>query len=57
MTKSTKERAKKKEEPAKRRYVRPRLIEYGSVAKLTAGGFTRAPEASGHLAEPAAKHR
>ncbi|MGD0291544.1 MAG: lasso RiPP family leader peptide-containing protein [Candidatus Binataceae bacterium] len=38
MTKSKEERAKEKEERAKRHYVRPRLIEYGNVAKLTASG-------------------
>jgi hypothetical protein len=40
MTKSTPQPAKKKAERAKRQYIRPRLIEYGSVAKLTASGGT-----------------
>ncbi len=43
MTKSTEQRAKEKEERAKRRYVRPRLIEYGNVAKLTASGGSQEP--------------
>ncbi len=38
MTKSITQPAKKKVERAKRQYVRPRLTEYGSVAKLTASG-------------------
>jgi hypothetical protein len=40
MTKNTKQAAKHKEERVKRQYTRPRLIEYGSVAKLTASGGT-----------------
>jgi hypothetical protein len=32
--------SKRKEPRAKRAYQAPRLIEYGSVAKLTAGGGT-----------------
>ena len=45
MTKSIVQPAKKKVERAKRQYVRPRLIEYGSVAKLTAsGGTVSAPD-------------
>jgi hypothetical protein len=50
MTNSTKQPVKKKEERAKRRYVRPRLIEYGSVAKLTAGTGTATVESSGKMA-------
>jgi len=38
MTKSIVQPTKKKVERAKRQYIRPRLIEYGSVAKLTASG-------------------
>jgi len=40
MTKNTKQTVKPKEERVKRQYARPRLIEYGSVAKLTASGGT-----------------
>ena len=40
MTKSIEKQPKDKEKQTKRRYVRPRLIEYGSVAKLTASGGT-----------------
>jgi hypothetical protein len=43
MAKSIEQRAKEKETRAKRPYVRPRLIEYGSVAKLTASGGTKTP--------------
>lgn len=35
--------SKRKEPKAKRAYQAPRLIEFGSVAKLTAGGGTIAP--------------
>ena len=52
MTKSTERRAKKKEERAKRPYVRPRLIEYGSVAKLTASGGSDLPVDGAGLRKP-----
>jgi hypothetical protein len=42
MTISTEERVEK-QEPARRLYGRPRLIEYGSVAKLTESGGTFLP--------------
>jgi hypothetical protein len=35
--------------PAKRTYVTPRLLEYGSVAKLTAGGGTSSSDGGGMM--------
>jgi len=43
MIKSAQQLVKNKEERAKRPYARPRLIEYGSVAKLTASGGSTTP--------------
>jgi len=52
MTKSREERAEKKEERSKRVYVRPRLIEYGSVAKLTASNGSQLPTDGGGARKP-----
>lgn len=52
MTRSTEERMEKKQEPAKRLYVRPRLIEYGSVAKLTESGGSHTPTDGAALKKP-----
>jgi hypothetical protein len=43
MTKATKERQKATTQNSKKRYVRPHLVEYGNVAKLTASGGSRPP--------------
>lgn len=44
MTKSTKGRQKaEKQSVRKKPYVRPHLVEYGNVAKLTASAGTRPP--------------
>lgn len=48
MNKSTMKRAKQEihklgESTAKKRYVSPRLVEYGNVAKLTSSGGTQPP--------------
>lgn len=49
MAKSIEKVVKEKEERAKRPYVRPRLIEYGSVAKLTASsGSVSETDATGN---------
>lgn len=40
MTKTKKELKKPQIKPVKKAYARPRLIEYGNVAKLTASGGT-----------------
>jgi len=43
MTKAAKERKKPATQNSKKRYVRPHLVEYGNVAKLTASGGSRPP--------------
>lgn len=44
MTKKTKtERQKPRTQIIKKPYVRPHLVEYGDVAKLTASGGTKLP--------------
>jgi hypothetical protein len=52
MTKSREQLAKKKAEPAKRPYVRPCLIKYGSVAKLTASGGSALPVDGANIRKP-----
>ncbi|WP_414645328.1 lasso RiPP family leader peptide-containing protein [Candidatus Binatus sp.] len=52
MTKSREQPAKKKEERAKRRYARPRLIKYGSVSKLTASGGSALPVDGSSIRKP-----
>jgi hypothetical protein len=52
MTDTTELPKNKKEERAKRLYSRPRLIEYGSVAKLTASGGSSLPVDGGGLRKP-----
>lgn len=52
MTKSTEQQTEKKEERAKRPYVRPRLIDYGSVVKLTASNGSSLPTDGGGSRKP-----
>ncbi|MGC2277781.1 MAG: hypothetical protein WA571_17345, partial [Candidatus Binatus sp.] len=54
MTRSTEEQKEKKQERAKRHYVRPRLKEYGSVAKLTESGGSHTPTDGAALRKPGA---
>jgi hypothetical protein len=43
MAKTKKELKKPEVQPVKKTYARPRLVEYGNVAKLTASGGTHLP--------------
>jgi hypothetical protein len=47
MTKSTKERQTPAEQSFKKPYISPLLVEYGSVAKLTASGGSTPNDGSG----------
>jgi hypothetical protein len=52
MAKSADQQAKEKVERRKRPYVRPRLKEYGSVAKLTASNGSKLPTDGGASRKP-----
>ena len=42
-TKNTTERQKPETKSSKKPYIRPHLVEYGNVAKLTASGGSKLP--------------
>ena len=46
------ERQKPRTESLKKPYARPHLVEYGSVAKLTASGGSKAPYDGGAAYKP-----